>query len=362
MPEDRPDFTDIQIAYLYQGGATQEEISKELGGMSQSKVSRRIKEAFEIGLLVKSEIEFNPRKIPEQHRLAYESMFGEVSDIPELKEMSKNFKNATVLPTDSFDERVSLIIPDLVAEAKVIGVGFGKTCRRVLDKIKTEKKIGPDTHVIPIQGEPLFFINRNALKYSPSRLAVVLEDALIDKGDRVKVRKETNHSLVGVPAYIGDSKLKDSVEAFYSQLPGYQNIFGKGGLAGKMDCFICGVGMLDPENDDRSGVFIRERIVQLPEQEDRIRKICVGDYGGLLLPRKRSHKAEISKLNQGWVGLTDSRLREVAATWQNGSGPGSIAIAIGEHKAEAILAAVNADYISHLIVDAALARAIKNII
>ena len=185
---------------------------------------------------------------------------------------------------------------------------------------------------------------------------MMLEDQLMPEKSKKHIR-QNRFSLIGVPAYVSGTN-KTQIEQFYSKLTGYQMIFGANGLAHQLDSIICGVGVYDDSNSDLTGVFIKERIAQGETDEEELRQICAGDFGGVLLAKKAGC-SKTAKLNKGWVGMDQNMLKKVASRARLGEGPGSIAIAQGKRKAEAVITAVRSELVSQLVVDVPLAKALK---
>ena len=352
-------WKEVEVAYLYHSGKSQAQIQKAIGNISQSTVSRLIQSAIDKGLLVQREPEFLRELLPEEISGKLESTYGEVSNIPQLHKLSENFTSLRVMPKRSFHEDAAKLIPKLLEDVKVLGISWGRTCRMLVEALRPTRKLKNLQCCIPIQGDPFFCQHRNASKYATTRLAILLEDQLMPRKSE-KERRKNRSSLIGVPAYVS-GKYKGVIDKFYSDLFGYQKIFGPDGLARQLDGIICGVGVFDDSDSDLTGVFIKERIAQGDISEEELREICTADFGGILLP-KGEPSERIDELNEGFVGMDLEMLKCIADKARSGKKPGSIVIAQGKRKAEAVIAAIRTGLVSQLIVDAPLAREMKKLL
>jgi hypothetical protein len=143
----------------------------------------------------------------------------------------------------------------------------------------------------------------------------------------------------------------------------------------RIDSLITGVGIIDPDpqSKDRyaTGAFIRERIHAEGTHDataESLSRICVGDIGGILVPRMRKRENEaawnlVKDLNRGWTGIRQSDLTRISAKAREDGPPGVILISLGDPaspdksaaKAEIIREVVRLGYVNHVVCSKAIA-------
>ncbi len=359
--DEKPDYLEIVVAFLTHQGHKQIEISEKLKRrgvkISQSQVSRLIDRAKKThGILTDRNPEFNRRNVPKDLLKKLASEFESDDELnASLKAQSSAFQRVYVVQEADFIRGAAALLPNLLRNAAVLGISWGTTCRGIIDSLSAANELKNLKACIPIQGDPAFWNNSKAATLSATRLAQLMEEALISS-DR---EQQYQYSLIGVPAYISPGK-KQGVEKFYCAMPGFKAIFGKGGAADKLNGVITSVGVPSLRDPERRGIFIRERIEQGDTTLQELDKLCYGDFSGILLPKtKPSEKVE--KLNSGWTGLNHGQLKKVAARDPKRN-PGVIVVAEGGYKAHAVLAAVKEHFVTRLIVGAELGRSLKKLL
>jgi Putative sugar-binding domain len=289
-------------------------------------------------------------------------------------------KEVRVMPAASkFDEFCALQILMLMREASTIGVMWGRMVKVALDAL-TETQLFlnlPDRlRCLPVSGEPTFMLNvqtqfiSSPAEYSATVLAMKLAETISKLAGNPGKPQFLMPSLLGVPCYVGMEDLanlnnrkwqeaeaeRDIALKKTHRYPGWQTIFGEGGLAGEIDMLITGIGHVSGAVGSQFGMFIQERAAQEGLSPSYLQSICHGDLAGTLLIKKGLNKRDqqiAEALNQGWTGLKQSDLKRISL-----KSPGVVLICEGNNKADAVEQAIRSKLVTTLICDRPLRDAL----
>lgn len=312
--DDWTDYLAIRAAWLsFVGGRTQGEIAKQLG-MSPAKVHRLIAHAQKAGF-VKFQIEGRPLECLElEERIAGEFNLNSCTIAPDLGsgDMEGAIRSVAV--------SAAHVLSDVVSSNAVrrIGVGMGRTIKAAVEAMPRVNR--PDLEIISISGS----------------LTRTLAANPFDVVQRMQERTGGEGYYLPVP-YFAESR--DEKDMFLGQRS-VQNLMDR---ARGSDVFIVGIGSVENE-----GHLIQRGMISKEEQADLVDSGAVSDLMGRFL----TIDGKIAPVSLGdcAVGLHFNEVK----------GARLIALAGGESKVDAALAALRAGVITDLVADETLARALSD--
>lgn len=312
--DDWTDYLAIRAAWLsFVGGRTQGEIAKQLG-MSPAKVHRLIAHAQKAGF-VKFQIEGRPLECLElEERIAGEFNLNSCTIAPDLGggDMEGAIRAVAV--------SAAHILSDVVSSNSVrrIGVGMGRTIKAAVEAMPRVNR--PDLEIISISGS----------------LTRTLAANPFDVVQRMQERTGGEGYYLPVPYFAESQEEKDM---FLGQRS-VQNLMER---ARGSDVFIVGIGSVENE-----GHLIQRGMISKEEQADLMESGAVSDLMGRFL----TIDGKIAPVSLGdcAVGLHFNEVR----------GARLIALAGGESKVDAALAALRAGVITDLVADETLARVLSD--
>ena len=312
--DDWTDYLAIRAAWLsFVGGRTQGEIAKQLG-MSPAKVHRLIAHAQKAGY-VKFQIEGRPLECLElEERIADEFKLNSCTIAPDLGggDMEGAIRAVAV--------SAAHILSDVVSSNSVrrIGVGMGRTIKAAVEAMPRVNR--PDLEIISISGS----------------LTRTLAANPFDVVQRMQERTGGEGYYLPVPYFAESQEEKDM---FLGQRS-VQNLMER---ARGSDVFIVGIGSVENE-----GHLIQRGMISKEEQADLMESGAVSDLMGRFL----TIDGKIAPVSLGDCAVS-LHFNEV-------QGARLIALAGGESKVDAALAALRAGVITDLVADETLARVLSD--
>ncbi|WP_346908162.1 sugar-binding transcriptional regulator [uncultured Roseibium sp.] len=312
--DDWTNYLAIRAAWLsFVGGRTQGEIAKQLG-MSPAKVHRLIAHAQKAGY-VKFQIEGRPLECLElEERIAGEFNLNSCIIAPDLGGGDVDGAIRAVAVSAAH------ILSDVVSSNAVrrIGVGMGRTIKAAVEAMPRVNR--PDLEIISISGS----------------LTRTLAANPFDVVQRMQERTGGEGYYLPVPYFAESQEEKDM---FLGQRS-VQNLMER---ARGSDVFIVGIGSVENE-----GHLIQRGMISKEEQADLMDSGAVSDLMGRFL----TIDGKIAPVSLGdcAVGLHFNEVQ----------GARLIALAGGESKVDAALAALRAGVITDLVADETLARALSD--
>lgn len=262
-----------------------------------------------------------------------------------------------------FGKHAAPFMRDAISRGTNIAFAWGSTIRSPLDAMRNLEmrdftaKI--NKRFIPTRGEP-----RHVQMYSAS------SSLLARLASHIVFNDETHATtLYGVGAIVPIHWEKEKSQAiweYFSMCTEYTRTFGNERNCAdpslginQVDTIITSVStkgyplhMFEDELVDVGGV-----------DRPRFQRLVDGDIGGVLLPAPNlsaQDRAWLDRISQCVPGATLEHYQKVAkkSADSQGAHPGVVAFAIGENKADPLLAAIQCDLINELIIDYELALAI----
>jgi len=312
--DDWTNYLAIRAAWLsFVGGRTQGEIAKQLG-MSPAKVHRLIAHAQKAGF-VKFQIEGRPLECLElEERIAGQFNLNSCIIAPDLG--GGDIESAIRAVAVS----AAHVLSDVVSSGSVrrIGVGMGRTIKAAVEAMPRVNR--PDLEIMSICGS----------------LTRTLAANPFDVVQRMQERTGGEGYYLPVP-YFAESQ--DEKGMFLGQRS-VQNLMER---ARKSDVFVVGIGSVENE-----GHLIQRGMISKEEQAELMASGAVSDLMGRFL----TIDGKIAPVSLGdcAVGLHFAEVQ----------GARLIALAGGESKVDAALAALRAGVITDLVADETLARALSD--
>ncbi len=377
MPQNKEILSDEraqEAAYLLvQFHMSQKEIGERLGRLSQSQVSRLLKRAEDKGWL-KIERCFITEGIPEErlnkirHLLEPEELIStlqkvesksgvRVRNVRVFDSVSNSLTDESLsIPMKRFGRAAAGRLAELLRDARIVGVSWGKTVGHLVEgltssniSIKEEK-----LQFIPLCAE---LISSNTSRFSSTRLADRMSEV-------VNGKIENQLSLSGVRAYVPRHYKKEKVDViweFICESESYRKIFKEPlPIVEHLDSFLTSVGSTE-------GPFLGKSNTELQElgniEADDLKKLVVGDIGGVLLPKSDLGKGErsiVDELNNMWTGVKLEQIKHIAQISSSSiNRPGNIVVAFGNNKANILFECIRIGLVNELIIDKDLAESIK---
>ena len=257
-----------------------------------------------------------------------------------------------------FGRRVSGYVGDLILKATVVGVGWGHTVAEIVEGMHARgaRRVASNFIVLPTAGDPL---GEDTSNRSSSAIAARL-NGIVAGGRR--------YSLHGVPPVIpeefhGDER--EIVRAFIGHLRSYREIFGDS-LAGDGSGLVHAADMLlTSAGSFHSWVMYKNELVTVGGiPTEALLELCVGDIGGVLIPRpglSRTKQDEFQRISGLWTGIRLEHYEQLAHSQkvQQGS-PGVVLCACGSNKTEIVAELVSRiRVVNTLVIDDTLALALS---
>ena len=365
-------------AFMYAAQHRSQEYIADILGISQSVVSRLLKDAETEGFLETS-VRFLSRKVnPERMREI------EVRASPRGMQLAQKLEafatgsshgvalHVRILPSASyatspaawthrlehFGAAAQEIVKALLLDASVVGVAWGATVATVIHQFQvsgvTTARADSPIQFVPLMGEPL---GNATSRFSSSRLAIDLDQSL-------NGGSENSLSLALVPALIpqGFSPVEvKAIRRLISHVRSYQDIFG-----GREDGGAPWVACLDAiitsvSTAERPLGFDHDNLVRTAKMSrTHLGDAVVGDLCGALIPRK-GHEDEVRGMSEFWTGIGLAQIRDCALRSSRQGKSGVILLALGRNKSRVVFEAARQGLVNQLIIDQDLADGIEEI-
>jgi DNA-binding transcriptional regulator LsrR (DeoR family) len=376
MPRTVHDETQLDMltaAFLVGDGMKQIDIARVLD-MSQAAVSRLLAQARKTYL--QEEVRFLREKVPPETMKQIVQRSSRHSLAIRLDGIARSAAGVRgpVLrcfpcsaPPDPAMERMTELsrlasswIREMILRCTSFGVTWGGMLSRVVVAQRALSVAPPwksaPIDVIPLSGEPL---GDSPTTYSSSSIAHEL--GIIINGDAYNAR-----SLAMVPAFVPDG-FSPSQTAGVWRLIGlvksHAEIFGPhnaskssgDALASRLDMILSSVGPAERPLGFGKGRLFETGNLKVQE----LRRLVVGDMGGVLFPRERlnaQQKAKLDAVATRWTGLTVDHLQRCSRRAHDqpdpfGGPPGVVVVCIGRERAPFLIEAIKQGIINHLIID-----------
>lgn len=364
----------LKAAILVEEGYTQSAIATRLG-VSQSYVSQQLKEVMD-DWLVRQRPRLDVERTPftdEQVQRYRAELTVNTTLLDQLKELDPRDDSDIELNVyanrDQLDRGAADLLSTLLKRSRLTGVSYGRTIHGVVSMLD-ESRAARDYRVIPICGDPTHLINQQQHELSASNIAAAIQERM------AAMPNKPLPSLSGVPAYVPRELMryagaKSSVMSYIRRIPGYAAIFdGPQSLSLELDTLLTGVGGIG-RTEAASSDFIRERLAQEPGLTfAELNQICIGDLGGILIPRHAKFRKEIDELNSGWTGLTLKHLAQIRDNATKRKAPGVIVITHSNvwdksnelvvNRARVLSNAIAAGLVDRLVIDQQLASMLED--
>jgi DNA-binding transcriptional regulator LsrR (DeoR family) len=385
MPHKKISEIEMQaVAYLYSKNHSREEI-RHILKLSQPSVSRSIKQAMQKGWL-KSTVQFVEESIPDGRLQEIDALVSPQQKLIErFKEFARNHKipivpDIRVLPSanrhtdaDLWQERLEQFgnlaaahIRELLLPAQKCGISWGHT---ILSIARGLRKLGPSPLIaqrrapitfIALCGEPLSKPRGEATtQISSSSLAEQFTQIINDS-------PKHSYTLSAVPAIILEDNEKNAgiIHDFFKRsATEYCQIFygdsenGQPALIDELDIILTSVGAPTYPHGYWGDSLIATKGIDW----ERIKRLIIGDIGGVLFPRPGlgiNEKEELQKLNDRWMGIKERHMKQCAEKASDNRTAGVIVVAIGKNKAASVSESIRLGLVNTLIIDHDLADAL----
>lgn len=347
---------------------------------TESDITRALRQARETGWLAEAP-EFHPVD-PELWRRAEQRFLTSTTSAAALRarfpEGGRRLNRVTLIhpPPDGIDTQSAAITRELLGDAQLVGVSWGRTLAKLIDAIVPEpgtRRRGPGMRFIPLCGEPMVIAN------DPSQLSSSTLAARLHERMRRDPQDDPPPSIAGVPAVIPQSfnhAERRIIRRFIAMVRGYEHVFGPADgivparqpLVERLDAILTSVGVVAK---NERGVFARERVQLGDISEEDLFRAVAGDVGGVLIARadaSTQDRKRVEALNAAWTGVTLKHIETCAAAAARRAVPrecpGVILLALGAHRAEIVMRCVELGLVNELVLDRpledALARQLQN--
>ncbi len=242
---------------------------------------------------------------------------------------------------------------ELIDSSNVVGVAWGRTIKSLVNGIETSRQPIKRSRSIEFAAVCAELVALAQHEYSSSRLAESLDEAFNGTSG-------TAAQLTGFPAYIPrhyDQNMRASIWRFISDTPGHNRVFsGPDALINRMDMLITSVGS---SSMPVLGSF-EELVMASGLRADELRRLVVGDLGGILIPRENLSTASenlIEDLNDIWTGIKTEHVRAIAnRALENSSLSGVVVVAIQAERGDTAFELICQGLVNELILDHAAAK------
>lgn len=372
----------MQIAaYLYSKQQDQKTIANQLH-ISQSQVSRLLRQAIDQGLLVRR-FEFNQEGITKKRFQEIKNFQAPIQLIENLKIINRNLINVKIFDSgsshDSYSERLipfahnaSSYLKDLLAEVNIIGVTWGNTLSNLVDALARRDSYTPSL-------VPKFFVPLCA-----ELLGVASEQyhstMIADRLNEIVNKIKSEHlSLSGIsafiPKYLATRELdKDEIALLWDIVKdshNYRAIFvefeDEEPFINKLDCILTSLGPIDAPFGPS---ILSEQLEKVFPPLEKIKSEIIGDIGGILLKRESNETNEVDQqvtllkdLEEMWTGITFKQMKDIAdksAASENMQGV--VVFAHGKNKAPVLFEAIKRGLVNQIVIDFELSKELEKLI
>lgn len=373
---DNPEFRMQVAAYLYSRQQDQKTIANQLK-ISQSQVSRLVRQAIDQGLLVRR-FEFNKDGIEEKRFQEIKNFQSPIKLIKNLKAVNSNLTNVKIFDSgyshDSYSERLipfahnaSSYLKDLLVEVNVVGVTWGNTLSSLVDALAKTSHAPLRTikFFVPLCAELLGVASE---QYHSTMIADRLNEIINN-------RRAEHLSLSGIqafiPKYLAGNELDnyqiDFLWKVVKNSNNYRAIFvefeNEEPFINKLDCILTSVGPLDQP----LGVNILTELEKIFPLE-KIKPEILGDIGGILLKRElheiNAYKCNLLKeLEEMWTGVTYKKMKDIAdKSACSRHMQGVVVFAHGKNKAPVLFEAIKQGLVNQIVIDFELSKELENLV
>lgn len=359
----------------------QADIGRLLGGMSQSRVSRLLKLAEDVGWLQVS-YSFVGEDRLDPARLAYLRGMLEPKGLHDVlkavrsetgvhvRELRVVDSGGTRTSGRAMEARLKRVgraaaarVAVLLQRSDVFACTWGSTVSHVVDALAEAPPPQLATRAIrfvPVCAEPL---DESSNADTSTHLARRLHSLL-------QVEVPPPLSLTGVPALVSRQFRGADAQGIWKYVEhaaSYREIFGtRSPLIAKVDSLLTSVGP-----SSRPMGFIHEELLSAGGTASRqlttsrLGALVAGDLGGVLLPKPGLDgrgRRDVAALNAMWTGVTLKHLQRIAQQAQRNERPGVIVVSVGADRAEIIAESVRCGLVNELIIDRTLADALARLL
>ncbi len=242
---------------------------------------------------------------------------------------------------------------ELIEASKIVGVAWGRTIKSLVNGIEASRQPIRRSRPIEFTAVCAELVALAQHEHSSSRLADAFSEVINGTaGNAVQ--------LTGFPAYIPrhyDQTMRDSIWRFISDTPGHSRVFsGSNALIHRMDMLISSVG------SSRMPVLgsFEELVMASGLPADELRRLVVGDLGGILIPRDDLSSASeklIEELNEIWTGIKTEHVRAMAdRAIKDTAMSGVVVVAIQAERGDTAFELIRRGLVNELILDQAAAN------
>lgn len=322
----------------------QADFAKRLG-VSEVVMSRLLAEARERGIL---SLVFHDSAVNPEVLDVVETRYFNKTGFREI--ISDQYVRVIELPgtreSEFCDAVADFLSREIPLRSARVGLMSGRTIDLIYQHAKNRIEADPKSNLrfVPLVGDPLHAIHLGATRYSASLLAEEFEDVFVGR-DLIKGEP----SLAGIPAYVssgireGKPELPDSIRRFIQETPGYRRIFlgteTEPALIKEVDTIITSMGIIYPDNEERTGTFLRELKLQERKSFAELAEIIFCDLGGVLIPRDNlaeSDAVTFKLLDAGWTGIRKEHFERVRRNAALRGSLGVVVVAFDEAKLEGL--------------------------
>jgi len=345
-------------------------------GISAPTVGRRLEKAKKLGW-VKEQISFDiPEKYQEVQNYIFsanpeleyeilETFKGKIQDVriiastrgTEGEEISRRY--AAAAAAYMFEELWRSNAPN------VVGVNWGRSLLAFAESLRVYPN--RELAIVPLFGDsgvhwthPRY---EEATKYHSTRIAHLISRNY-SAPEPIRL---TFQALI--PAKFAESEsIREIIKQYIESDPSYQAVYGDDGLINQIDTIVSGIGALDREGSWFNYIAYLDQAE--PEREfQRLSDLgVVGDIAQHFVTQEGvvedTHPA-IDSINQRVIGIRPEHFIQLAERYrgsESAAGAGVIIIAVGQHKARVVIAAIRSGAVNHLVIDENLAREIKRLL
>jgi hypothetical protein len=388
-PRKITDETRLLIAMMSSEQSMSNKAIGDILRISESAVSKAIKECFEQGRL---QLLFNREGLTEKQLAALQTTAAGADELKHLLARFSKDSSAVVHEPDvrifdsggtestpaawdarleSFGRAAAPYVWSVIAGSRVVGTSWGETLAAVVRALAS-RPAAPPRH--PIQFVPLCgeMLEGPPRKVSASNLAHQLDEVV--NGD---LRHTHSYWLAGVPSRMPcpQRNNKDSltpaecraVSRYIHRLPGYRKVFGSGTAAknghgerapliDRLDMILTSCGPKERPLGYGGVQDLRSMGLSLRAA----RKLVVGDLSGILLKNPDlTDSRPVDRINDAWAGAKLTHVRECSRRALAGAAGGTVLCCLGANKCDTVLEIVRLGLASRILLDFDLAQQLK---
>lgn len=294
-----------KIAYLYfVEGKSQTEISIDLD-IYRTTISRMIAKAKEEGIVNIEIIDYNAEIFALEDYV--QSKYG----LKRIEIIDNQTLETDKQLSDAISKRAADLVRHVIKEKDIVGISWGSTLSKMVENI--EVKSVKNVSFCPLAGGPSHINTKyhvNTLVYEMSRV------------------------LHGQTTFINSTVVQETEQVAFGVLRSkyFQELLM---LWNALDVAIVGIGGNLAYNTSQWRDLLTQEDYDILSKEAAVGEVCCRFFN-------EDGEAVHGQLQKRIIGLTLDQLGRV---------PKSIAIAYGDHKAQAILAIIKKNYINHLVTD-----------